>query len=1032
VTVLFCDLARSTELSDRLDPEEWRAVLGAYQEATARVVESLEGHVAQYLGDGILAYFGYPRAHEDDPRRALRAALAILDSLGGVNRELANRGLRLDARIGVHTGMVVVGRVGGGQRGDPLALGSAPNLAARLQSLAEPGQVLVSGATQRLTAAFFDFAPLGPRSLRGIAEPVVVHRALAERTAASLAAADLDSTPVVGRDGELALLRAAFARAAAGRGETVVLIADSGVGKSRLVRALAETAREQGFDWLSCRCSPYHGASPLHPLREIAGELFAIAPGGDRLHQAESAVAALGLPVAETVEAIGDLVGLAPGSAAESGASPAKLKERRLAALVAAFLDHGRRRPGAVVVEDLHWADPSTLELLELLRRHVASRPLFLLLTARPGVELAGSAAEATQILLQRLDDVHAQRVVEWVARGALDEEQVRDIVRRADGVALYLEELTKAHLESGGHPSETGAGAVGAEVPVTLQDSLNGRLDRLGEAKEVAQLAAVLGRELEGDLLLAVSPWDEGRVQREVGRLVEADLLRQRGSWPDVVLTFKHALICDAAYAMLLKSDRRKHHGRAARALAQRFPERSARQPELVARHLSLAGDAGEAIEWWLRAGEKALLHSANLEAIDHLRRGLGDLEGLAEGPARNGSELRLLGTLSAALIGSQGYVAPEVERTNARKLELCRALGGSRETFWTLLGLTTYEIVRGELEAAQSTADRLWELAEALGDDLLRGAAGVANGSAAYYQAHFSRAEEWLRIALEIDPVDDGSFLRQVGGDLGVTMRYTAGLLQWHLGRPDTARRHVEAAIAAARRLGHGFSIAAALRFKAELAQFEGDAALVAATADELLALSDAQGFPIWTIQGHIFAGWAGAAGSERGARLDAEVDRMDGALQIYRQTGTGLSAAYFCCLVAQGRAAQERWRESTALFAEARQRMNATGDRYWEPEMLRLEAEVALEPTAGEAALERTERSIRGALDAARRAGSRSLELRAALSLGRLLARRGQAPEARRLVAAIYEAYPEKTNARDLAQARALLEARPVVAT
>jgi len=1023
VTVLFCDLARSTELSERLDPEEWRAVLGAYQEATARVVESLDGHVAQYLGDGILIYFGFPRAHEDDPRRAVRAALAILDSLEGVNCDLTGRGVRLDARIGVHTGPVVVGRVGG-QRGDPLALGSTPNLGARLQSLAEPGQALVSGVTQRLAGAFFEFEPLGLRSLRGVTEPVTVYRVLAERTVAALAdPGDRDPIPVVGRDGELALLREALARAAASRGEAIALVADAGVGKSRLVRALEETAREQGFEWLLCRCSPYHGASPLHPLREIGGELFAIAAGEHRLQEVERAVAALGLPVAETVESIADLVGLPPGAFPGSGVSPAKLKERRLAALLAAFLDRARRRAGVFVVEDLHWADPSTLEFLDLLRPHLASCRIFLLLTARPGGALPGSGAEVTQVLLRRLDDGHARHIVELVAQGALGEEQIRDIARRADGVPLFLEELTKAHLESEGRKPTTGGSALGDEVPVTLQDSLNARLDRLGEAKEVAQLAAVLGRELESDLLLAVSPWEEDRLRRGVERLIEVDLLRQRGRWPAAVLTFKHALLCDAAYAMLLKSERRKHHERAARALEQRFPERAARQPEVVARHLSLAGLAGEAIERWLRGGEKALLQSANLEAIDHLRRGLADLEGLAAGPARDSLELRLLGTLNAALIGSQGYVAPEVERTNARKLELCGALGDSRETFWVLLGVATYQVVRGELEAAQSTAQRLWQLAEVLGDDTLRVAASVANGSAAYYQARYARAEEWLRIGLDLDPADDGSFLHQVGGDLGVTLEYTAGMLRWHLGRPDTARRHVDAAVEAARRLQHGFSIAAALRFRAELAQFAGEVAEVAATAGELLALCEAQGFPIWAIQGEIFAGWARVAGGERGPALDGAVDRMAEALQVYRQTGTGLSVAYYCSLVAQGRSAQRRFRESAALLAEARRRIKATGDRYWEPEILRLEGELALEPEQ-EAAPEVAERAMRGALEAARRAGSKSLELRAALTLGRLLARRGEAPEARRLVAEIYEAYPEQTNARDLVEARAFL--------
>jgi class 3 adenylate cyclase/tetratricopeptide (TPR) repeat protein len=1025
VTVLFCDLARSTELSERLDPEEWRVVLGAYQEATTRVVESLDGHVAQFLGDGILVYFGYPQAHEDDPRRAVRAALAILDSLHGVNRDLSSRGLRLEARIGVHTGTVVVGRVGAGQRGDPLALGSAPNLGARLQSLAEPGQVLVSGVTQRLAGAFFDFEPLGLRSLRGVAEPVAVYRALAERPVASSAdCADRESIPVVGRDGELALLREAAARAASSRGEAIFLIADAGVGKSRLVHALGETAREQGFEFLICRCSPYHAASPFHPLREIAGELFTIASGADRLQEVERAVAALGLAVAETVEAIGDLVGLSPGPGTGSGVSPVKLKERRLSALLAAFLDRARRRPGVFVVEDLHWADPSTLEFLDLLRRHVPSRRILLLLTARPGVDLSGSGSEVTQLLLRRLDDAHASTIVELVAAGRLSEEEIGDITRRADGVPLFLEELTKAHLEAGGRESTTGGSALGGEVPVTLQDSLNARLDRLGEAKEVAQLAAVLGRELDGDLLLAVSPWDEGRLRRGVERLIEADLLRQRGSWPGAVLTFKHALICDAAYAMLLKSERRKHHERAARALEQRFPERSARQPEVAARHFSLAGLAGEAIEWWLRAGEKALLQSANLEAVDHLHRGLAELEGLAAGPARDGVELRLLGTLNAALIASQGYVAPEVERANARKLELCGTLGDSRETFWVLLGVATYQVVRGELAAAGSTAGRLWELAEILEDDTLRGAASVANASAAYYQARHARAEEWLRVALDLDPVDDGSFLRQVGGDLGVTLRYTAGMLRWHLGRPDTARRHLEAAIEAARRLNHGFSIAAALRFKAELAQFAGEVAEVAATADEILDLSEALGFPIWAIQGQIFAGWARVAGGERGVALDGVVDRMEEALQVYRQTGTGLSAAYYCSLVAQGRSAQRRFGESAALLAEARLRMDRTGDRYWEPEILRLEGELALEPETGEASPEVAERAFRGALEAARIAGSKSLELRAALALGRLLSQRGEAPEARRVVAAIYQAYPEKAASRDLVEAREFL--------
>jgi class 3 adenylate cyclase len=682
LTVMFCDLVDSTLLASQLDPEDWRAVVRAYQETAAAVVQRFDGHIAQYLGDGLLVYFGYPQAHEDDAQRAVRTGLDVVEALGGLNARLAQHpGIQLAVRIGIHTGLVVVGEMGGGSRQEQLALGDTPNVAARIQGLAGPDTVVISPATFRLVRGFFLYQDMGTHALKGLATPVQVYCILGDSAAQSrLDVMELTGfTPLVGRDSEVALLLERWAQSQDGAGQVVLLRGEAGIGKSRLVEVLRERAISEGATQIVFRCSPYHQNSALYPVIDHLQRFLQWQRDESpeaKFDKLEQVLRTYLLPLEDVVPLFAALLSVPlPECYTPLNLTPQRQRQKTHEALVAWLLEEAERQPVLAVWEDLHWADPSTLDVLSLMFDQVSTARMLTLLTCRPEFRLSWTThAPVTQVTLNRLGRAQVEAMIpSLTGNKTLPIEMVEQVIAKTDGVPLFVEELVKMILESGMVQEQAGRYVLTGPlpplaIPSTLHDSLMARLDRLPTARELVQLGAVLGREFAYDLLQAVASVDEMTLQQGLAQLVDAELVYQRGRPPRNRYLFKHALIHDAAYQSLLKSTRQQYHQRIAQVLAAQFPEIAETQPELVAHHYTEAGLSAQAIGYWQRAGQQAIERSANQEAVAHLTQGLELLADLPDTPERAQQELVMQTTLGPALLVTKGQASPEVFQAYAR----------------------------------------------------------------------------------------------------------------------------------------------------------------------------------------------------------------------------------------------------------------------------------------------------------------------------------------------------------------------------
>jgi class 3 adenylate cyclase len=708
LTVMFCDLVDSTVLSGQLDPEDLREVVRAYQEVCATVIARFEGHIAQYFGDGLLVYFGYPLAHEDDAQRAVRAGPGIVEALVQLNTRLAQeRGVQLAVRLGVHTGLVVVGKMGGEGRQEQLALGEPPNLAARLQGTAAPNTLVISATTFQLLGGFFACQPLGAPLLKGQAQPLAAYRVRYESMARSRrdVVGSTGLTPLVGREPEVGLLRERWAQVKDGTGQVVLLSSEAGIGKSRLVRGLMEYVATEPQAWLTpCQCSPYYQHTALYPwielLERVALRFEREESSPQKLGKLEGFVVQYGLPLAEAVSLFAALLSLPPTTDyAPLTASPEQQKQMTLHALLTILLRIAAQQPVLFVMEDLHWVDPSTLEWLTLLVDQGPIARLLALFTCRPDFSPPWTGrSHLAQVTLNRLPRRQDAEMAGRVAHNKpLPREVVAQVVAKTLGMPLCVEELPTMVLESGLFQEHEERYALTGclpplAIPATLRDSLMARLDRLAAAKGLAQLGATLGREFAYALLRAVSPWDEATLQRGLQQLVAAEFLYQRGLPPQATYLFKHALIQAAAYQSLLRSTRQQYHQRIAQVLEAQFAETVERQPELVAHQYTEAGLSAQAISYRQRAGQRAVERSANLEAVVHLTQGLELLAMLPDTPERAPQELVMQATLGPSLMATKGYAAPGVEHAYARARDLCQQVGETPQLFPVLRGLTFF----------------------------------------------------------------------------------------------------------------------------------------------------------------------------------------------------------------------------------------------------------------------------------------------------------------------------------------------------
>jgi len=992
LTVMFCDLEDSTELAERLGPEIYREVIHEYHAACSDVIRRFSGHVAQYLGDGLLVYFGYPQAHEDDAQRAVHSATGIVRSAQSVNeRLLRERDVRLSVRIGIHTGPVVAGAVGAGGRRERLAVGQTPNIASRLQMLAAPGTVLISGATEALVRGFFICEPLGPHALRGVSqlhEVFQVQRDTGARSRFDVAMAT-GLTPPVNRHEELAILGAVFDRVTQGAGEAVWIVGGAGIGKSRLLRMFQGHMTGPTPFWLLCRCGDYSQHSALHPIIGLFERLFVFEsddPSDQRLGKLEAALRGHGPLDSDAAVILAALFSLAPPAAtAPLDLAPERQRERTFEILIGILARIAERQPLILCVEDLHWADPSTVDFLSRVRARARTGRIMMILTYRPTFSPAGSAeAGGTHIRLDRLADEHVRTMVEHIAGKQLPDEVHPYIVEKTDGVPIFVEELTRAVLEAGWlvetedgyaarHPLQS------ITIPATLQDLLLARLDRLGRAKDLALLASVLGREFTYAMIRSVFPGDEAALVRDLDHLVSDGLLYRAGELSSARYMFKHVMIQEAAYGLLLKSTRQQYHRRVAETLAQRSSATAETRPELLAYHFTEAGMAEVAVAYWLNAGQRAVERSANVEASAHARQGLALLEQILPSPARDSFELGLQSVLGSATIALRGYGAAPVEKAFARAVDLCRRLGDGGQRTRAEFGLWTYYVVRGHYQRAVELADDLLAVA--------RRTPGPGTLVQAYYCSGFSRFQvgelaaahaAFGEGAAAAGEGDDPSFALPTGDDVRIHLLAFYGLALWHVGEPAAARARCQEALALARRLRHPYGIAFAATVDAFLSIYLRDALGARAAAAETVAVASEKGYRYFILLGTFVDGWARTQSGDMAGGL-ATMDRCIKGLKAsgarMAETFMGLQLAE--ALLEDGQADQARDR-----LREAQETVLATGERLFEPEVHRVLGECEAGTDAG-----RADRCFRAALEQARAHGDRALELRAATSLANL---------------------------------------------
>jgi class 3 adenylate cyclase/tetratricopeptide (TPR) repeat protein len=1008
LTVLFCDLVGSTELAARLDPEDWREVVRRYQETAAAVIERLGGHVAQYLGDGLLVYFGYPQAHDNDGERAVRAGLGLVDA----TRAILTQGTSLAVRVGIHTGPVVVGTMGGGTRRETLALGETPNVAARLQGLAAPDAVVMSATTQRLVPGMFVVEELGPQALKGVAEPVVCYRVLQPsgvRSRLDVAAGHL--TRFVGRDAELGTLVDRWERAADGEGQNVLIVGEAGVGKSRLAYQLRERLATTPHTWLECGASPYTEGTPFHPVIALVAQGLAFTATdtvAEKVEKVGRGLRDLGTP--ESVALLADFLGLPPPT--PLALNPDVQRRKTMELLAQWNLALSTIQPLVLLVEDLHWCDASSLELLGRLIAQSATARVLFVATARPEFTPPWPArSNLTTLPLTRLTKRQTREMVTTLLGGTLSAETLEALVTRADGVPLYVEELTKA-------VAEPGAAQSADAIPTTLAGSLMARLDRLSTAKEVAQRAAVLGREFGYSLLAAVAEMEDAGLRQGLARLVDAEIVFQRGEPPEATYTFKHTLVQEAAYESLLKRTRQQLHGRVVDVLRERFPERVESEPELVARHAEAAGRSDDAITYYGQAGERAQARSAHEEAIEQLRKALGLLEKQPARAKRDACEASLQLALGASLVAARGYAHPETTAAYERAAVVAAASDDAVRLGVARTGLAICHFNCGEVERGRALAAEVLAAAEARGD---RGQAifGHTNvGVAEHYQGKYSSSLAHCERAIALyDPVQDHGLVRVLGTDQGVA---ALGHAAWNLsllGRPDAALARAREAVALARGLDDPFSLAFALFYETAVHWTRRDVGARRERAAEVVALSETQGFPLW-----LGAGRAQHAGARVMAGDVGALPEIMKGMALAAETGSQLGVPGGLAHLAEAQRAAGQLAEAQGTVAAALAVAAQTSQPHWDAELHRLDGDLLL--AIGGPADEAAARYHR-ALAIAREQGARSLELRSATSLARLWRDQGKRAEARDLLAPVYATFTEGFDTRDLIEAKALLE-------
>jgi class 3 adenylate cyclase/predicted ATPase len=1025
LTVLFCDLMDSTRIAAHLDPEDWREVVTAYHSSATDAVGRFGGYVAQLLGDGLLVFFGYPQAHEDDPERAVLAGMAILDAMATLNEHIAShQSIRLAVRIGIHSGPVVVDE--SSNKGASV-FGEVPNVASRVETSAAPDTVMISGAVHHLVSGLFVVEDRGEQPLKGVENPIRLYRVIQPSGARGrlAAAAVRGLTPFTGRQDELHLLSSRWDLACEGESQVMLVVGEAGIGKSRLVQRFHELVADTPHTWVECVAAALHQNTPFYAIADLLEQGFkwrGEQTTEERIAGLEASLKLAGLNTSDAMPLIAPLVSLPIAERYASPQIPPDQQRKRLLATIAAWtLGTARIQPLVIVIEDLHWADPSTLEVIQVLVEQNAMAPLLVICTARPEFRTPWPMrAHHSQLTLNRLNARNAREMVSQLASHAtLAPNMVEAVVERSGGVPLFVEELTRALVAGADfNPAMR-------EIPATLRDSLMARLDRLGEAREIAQVAAVIGHDFTWKMLSAIAGIEDEKLAAALKKLAEAGLLLEQGVPPESNYRFRHALIQDTAYQSLLRSKRQSFHLRITEALVKRLSGTAA-QPELLAYHYGEAGLVQKAIEQWQFAGQLAIQRSANTEAVSHLTRGLELLHAQKETPEVCEQELALHLALGPPLIATKGFASPEVGKVYSRALELCKRDGQVPELFSVLWGSWAFHTAGAEHKVAHELAEQCLHLAEEMQNPVLVLEAHHALGVTLTGLAEFAKGLEHLNQVIgSYDPALHGSMAFLFGQDPKIVCLSQAAWTLWIHGYPDQALERNHEAITMARKLSHPYSLAAALNFGAIVYQLCQNERAVREYAEAAVALSDEQGFALWKPWGLVLKGWAT---TQRGQLADGIAQMRDG-ITAYRATHAKVMVPYFLGLLAEAFGNAGQAAEGLSILVEAQELAEESHEYWWNTELSRVKGELTLMSTEGQRPFSKdqiyAEECFSQARSIATNQSAKSLELRTAMSLSRLWQKQGKAVEARSILAEIFGWFKEGSETPDLRAAKELLE-------